>query len=329
MIPRLIDSFNRHLNYLRISIIDWCNLRCKYCQPPEEIAKLGHDDILRYEEILQLARIAVAMGVTKIRVTGGEPLIRKGVTHFLAQLSRLDGLEDLSLTTNGVLLGKNLTALHEAGVRRINISLDTLDRAKFHELTGRDQFNRVWAGIMEAHRMGFHPIKINAVALRGINEDELADLARLSLDYPFHIRFIEHMPIGSADIGATVPLLTPEIKTRLESEGNLIPVSRSRQDGPAQRYKFEGAQGEVGFISAMSRHFCNRCNRLRLTASGNLRPCLLSDYEIDIKTALRSGASDETLSAIFLEAIRHKPSDHHLATRHPQPVQGQMSKIGG
>lgn len=329
MIPRLIDSYNRHLNYLRISITDWCNLRCKYCQPPDQILKLGHEDILRYEEILRIARVAVAMGITKIRVTGGEPFIRKGVTQFLKKLAALDGLQDLSLTTNGVLLAKNLDALLEAGVGRINVSLDTLDPMRFHELTGRDQFHRVWNGIMKAHEMGFHPIKINAVALRGVNEDELCELARLSFDYPFHIRFIEHMPIGSAEIGATVPLLTPEIKTRLEAAGNLIPVSRSRQDGPAQRYRFEGAQGEVGFISAMSRHFCNRCNRLRLTASGNLRPCLLSNYEIDIKSALRQGASEEALVDIFLQAIRHKPSDHHLATRHPQPVKGQMSKIGG
>jgi len=329
MISRLIDSYNRHLNYLRISITDWCNLRCIYCQPPDQITKLGHDDILRYEEILRIARVAVAMGITKIRVTGGEPLIRKGVTGFLKELAALKGLQDLSLTTNGVPLANNLAALRDAGVHRINVSLDTLDRKKFHEITGRDQFERVWKGILKAHEMGFQPIKINAVALRGINEDELCDLARLSYEYPFHIRFIEHMPIGTAEFGATVPLLTPEIKTRLESIGNLIPVSRSQQDGPAQRYRFEGAKGEVGFISAMSRHFCNRCNRLRLTAAGNLRPCLLSDYEIDIKTALRQGASEEALAEIFLTAIRHKPSDHHLATRHPQAVGGQMSKIGG
>jgi cyclic pyranopterin phosphate synthase len=329
MIPRLIDSYNRHLNYLRISITDWCNLRCKYCQPPEHILKLGHEDILRYEEILRIAQIGVAMGITKIRVTGGEPLIRKGVTRFLGELAALDGVQDLSLTTNGVLLEPNLDALRGAGVKRINVSLDTLIPEKFHQLTGRDQFQRVWSGILRAHEMGFHPIKINAVALRGINEDELGDLARLTYDYPFHIRFIEHMPIGTAEIGATVPLLTPEIKTRLESHGNLIPVSRSSQDGPAQRYRFDGAIGEVGFISAMSRHFCNRCNRLRLTAAGNLRPCLLSNYEVDIKTALRKGASEETLADIFLQAIRHKPSDHHMATRNPQPVDGQMSKIGG
>ncbi|MGB5984195.1 MAG: GTP 3',8-cyclase MoaA [Desulfobacterales bacterium] len=329
MIPRLIDSYNRHLNYLRISITDWCNLRCKYCQPPEQIPKLGHEEILRYEEILGICRIAVAMGINKIRVTGGEPLIRKGVTQFLKTLAALPGLQDLSLTTNGVLLAENLPALKDAGVRRINVSLDTLDRVRFKEITGRDHFQRVWDGILSAHRMGFQPIKINAVALRGINDDELTELARLSFAYPFHIRFIEHMPMGSAELGATRPLLTPEIKTRLESVGNLIPISRSRQDGPAQRYRFEGAQGEVGFISAMSRHFCNTCNRLRLTAAGCLRPCLLSDYEVDIKHALRQGVPEEALVEIFLEAIRHKPSDHHLATRHPQTVQGQMSKIGG
>jgi len=326
---KLIDPCNRHLNYLRISITDRCNLKCLYCVPRDQIARISHDEILTYEEILRLVKIGVRLGISKLRVTGGEPLVRKGVYGFLRELSSIDGLADLSLTTNGVALRDNLAKIKSAGIRRINISLDTLQRKKFQQITGLDLFDQVWQGIEMARDMGFHPIKINIVALNGINDDELKDMARLSFDNPFHIRFIEYMPIGDSQMGNGPLLLAPEIKKRISELGQLRPVRNSVNDGPAQRYRFEGARGEVGFIHALSHHFCDRCNRLRLTASGKLRPCLLSDHHEDIKGPLRAGCSDDDLAEIFFKAVRHKPSDHNLAAGNPLRVCGQMHAIGG
>ena len=326
---KLIDPYNRHLNYLRVSITDRCNLKCIYCTPQDLIPRLSHDEILTYEEILRLVRIGIKLGISKIRVTGGEPLVRKGVYGFLNQLSGMEKLSDLSLTTNGVALNANLINIKSAGIKRINISLDTLNREKFLKITGLDLFDQVWQGVIRAHKMGFYPIKLNTVALNGINDDELTDMARLSFEYPFHIRFIEYMPMGKSQMGNGPLLLAPEIKKRISVLGNLIPVRNSINDGPARRYRFEGAKGEIGFIHALSHHFCERCNRLRLTASGQLRPCLLSDHHEDIKGPLRSGCSDEQLAEIFLKAVRHKPSDHNLAVKEPTCVCGQMRSIGG
>lgn len=326
---KLIDPYNRHLNYLRISITDRCNLKCIYCVPRDLIPRLSHDDILTYEEILRLVRIGIKLGISKIRVTGGEPLVRKGVYGFLGDLSGLDGLADLSLTTNGVSLKANLEKIKAAGIKRINISLDTLNRTKFERITGFNLFDQVWQGIEMALEMGFHPIKLNIVALNGINDDELADMARLSFEYPLHIRFIEYMPIGESQIGNGPLLLAPEIKKRISVLGSLIPVANTIDDGPAQRYHFEGAAGEIGFIHALSHHFCDRCNRLRLTARGRLRPCLLSDHHEDVKEVMRTGGTDEELMEVFFKAVRHKPSDHNLAIQNPSRVCGQMSSIGG
>ena len=326
---KLIDPCNRHLNYLRISITDRCNLNCIYCVPKDLVPRISHDEILTYEEILRIVRIGAKLGITKIRVTGGEPLVRKGVVDFLSQLSKIDALSDLSLTTNGVALKENLAKLKSAGIKRINISLDTLKRSKFRRITGLDLFDQVWQGIEMALQMGFHPIKLNIVALNGINDDELAEMARLSFDFPFHIRFIEYMPIGDSQVGSRPLLLAPKIKQHISKLGNLIPIRASVNDGPAQRYRFEGAIGEVGFIHALSHHFCDRCNRLRLTARGQLRPCLLSDHHEDVKGPLRRGYSDEKLAQIFFKAVRHKPSDHNLAVQNPSRVCGQMRSIGG
>ena len=326
---KLIDPYNRHLNYLRISITDRCNLKCIYCVPRDLIPRLSHDEILTYEEILRLVRIGIRLGISKIRVTGGEPLVRKGVYGFLTDLSGLDGLADLSLTTNGVSLKTNLNKITAAGINRINISLDTLNRTKFEHITGLDLFDQVWQGIEMALEMGFHPIKLNIVALKGINDDELTDMARLSFDYPLHIRFIEYMPMGESQIGNGPLLLAPEIKRRISVLGRLIPVPNTKNDGPAQRYHVEGAAGEIGFIHALSHHFCDRCNRLRLTARGQLRPCLLSDHHEDVRGIMRTGGTDEQLAEVFFKAVRHKPSDHNLAIQNPSRVCGQMSSIGG
>jgi cyclic pyranopterin phosphate synthase len=326
---KLVDNFNRHLNYLRISITDRCNLQCRYCEPQDLIPKLSHNEILTYEEILRLVRVATRLGISKVRITGGEPLVRKGVYEFLHELTATDGLKDVSLTTNGVLLKDNLAKIQAVGISRINISLDTLNPKKYHEITGYDEFDRVWQGIEKAHQMGFYPIKLNIVALKGINEEEFVEMAQLSFQYPFHIRFIEYMPIGRSAFNPDGLLLAPEIKSRISDLGNLVTVQEDEHDGPARRYKYEDAIGEIGFIPALSQHFCNKCNRLRLTASGQLRPCLLSDHQEDLKEAIRQGCSDQQLADIFIKAVRHKPSDHNLVAKNPARVCGQMRAIGG
>jgi GTP 3',8-cyclase len=327
---KLIDPSNRRLNYLRISITDRCNLRCQYCSPRQRIPKLCHEDILSYEEILRLVKVAVQLGISKVRITGGEPLVRKGVHEFIQELHKVDGIFDVSLTTNGVLLKDNVDALIAAGLHRINISLDTLNPEKFMKITGANAFDRVWEGIQKAYQAGLSPIKINTVALRNVNDDELEDIARLSFDYPFHFRFIEYMPIGISDRDLADNLYTPEIKQILNDRiGKLVPVEHQISDGPAERFRFEGAAGEVGFISAMSHHFCHTCNRLRLTASGQLRSCLLSDHQEDLKTPLRANASDEELSAVFIKAARMKGVRHGLTAETSVRVSGQMSSIGG
>jgi cyclic pyranopterin phosphate synthase len=325
----LIDTYARHLKYLRISVTDRCNLRCQYCMPRDLIPKLTHADILTYEEILRVVKIGTQLGITKVRVTGGEPLIRKGIFTFLKELRSLNSLEDVSLTTNGVTLEKNLHRIKDAGIKRLNISLDTLDREKFKQITGRDSFDQVWQGLLAAHAMGFKPLKINVVALAGINEDELEKMAALTLEYPFHVRFIEHMPIGKNKFENSGKLLTPDIKRKVASLGELIPVQPGLTDGPAERFKIRDAIGEVGFISALSRHFCDNCNRLRLTAGGQLRPCLLSDRQVDLKRHLRSMASDDELAERFIEAVKLKQAHHGLTDRIPAKVTGQMSSIGG
>ena len=325
----LIDACHRRLNYLRISVTDRCNLRCAYCLPCEDVPRLSHEEVLRYEEILRIVRVGVGLGISKVRVTGGEPLVRKGVVGFLAELARIPEIKDLSLTTNGVRLKEHLNALQAAGVARINISLDTLRPERYRRITGVDAFDAVWEGILAAHARGFRPIKLNVVALAGVNDDELVDLARLSLEHPFHVRFIEFMPIGSSRIGKRPPLLVPEIEERIGALGKLVPVERREMDGPAHRYRFDGAPGEIGFIPAISHQFCRRCNRLRLTASGQLRPCLLSDRQEDLKGPLRRGCSDADLAEVFFSATRHKPSDHNLAVGEPAHVCCQMRSIGG
>lgn len=327
--PKLIDRFQRSLNYLRISITDHCNLRCLYCAPNNLIPKLRHDEILTYEEILRIVKVGAGLGISKVRVTGGEPLTRKGVDHFLEQLCTLDGIDECSLTTNGVLLESHLTAIQEAGVKRLNISLDTLSEKRYKSITGRDQFNKTWDAIMAAHAMGFDPIKINVVMLKGHNDKEWVNLAKLTYQYPFRVRFIEYMPIGRAAQKRESSLQIETIKTQLAQIEELIPITHNPHDGPAERWRFKSAQGEIGFIGALSNHFCGTCNRLRLTASGQLRACLLADREIDIKTPLRSGATDAELAQLFLAAAQIKPERHHLSDDPEQSASSEMSSIGG
>ena len=289
-----------------------------------------HEDILTYEEILRLAGIAVGLGVDKIRLTGGEPLVRKDFPRLLPELMSIPGLKDLSITTNGIYLKENLENIHAAGVKRINISLDSLHRDRFRKITGFDGFDRVWEGIQLAHKMNFHPIKINMVVLKGINDDEVADFARLSVRYPFHVRFIEYMPSGLLHQNEPLHYVSNTlIREKLEEAQPLIQVPRTAIDGPTVRYRFEGAPGEIGFISPLTHHFCQVCNRLRLTANGHLRPCLLFDREMDLKGPMRAGATDRDLERIFSEAADHKPRSHHLDSEDAISLSGRMSAIGG
>lgn len=324
----LYDSYRRRLNYLRVSVTDRCDLRCVYCVPKESIPRLSHRDILRYEEILRIIRIGVDLGITKIRITGGEPLIRKDLLPFLTKLARVKGLRDIALTTNGLQLQTFLAPLKAAGIKRLNISLDTLRRDRFAKITGRDGFDRVWTAVQAAPALGFHPLKINVVAMRGINDDEFQDLAALTRTHPFHVRFIEYMPMGNPNLPGDPYISNEEVRRRIEQIDALEPLPHDGSEGPARRFRYPNAPGEVGFISPLSHHFCDRCNRLRLTAGGQLRPCLLSNQVCDLITPMRQGASDAELAAIFMEGARLKPMAHGL-TCGGKNVDARMSSIGG
>jgi cyclic pyranopterin phosphate synthase len=326
----LLDPFRRKINYLRISITDRCNLRCRYCMPEEGISIIPHGEILTYEEILRVVRVFGAEGISKVRLTGGEPLVRKGIVNFVSRLSQIGEIRDLSLTTNGILLKELAQDLKDAGLKRINISLDSLRKDRFFQITRKDQFEKVWAGIEEALRVGLSPLKINMVAIRGLNEDEIESFARLTLHLPLIVRYIEYMPSGNGEEWRESDLLTiPQIMGHLESVGRLIPVASDRWDGPARRFRIEGSLGEIGLIGAVSSHFCDDCNRLRLTPDGKIRTCLFSDEEIDVKGLLRNGGSDQDLKEQLFVALRKKPERHSINTHQFKKCQRNMSAIGG
>ena len=308
-----IDSYQRRIDYLRISITDRCNLRCIYCMPEDGVAKVSHTHILSYEELLRLARVAIDMGISNVRITGGEPLVRHDALYLCENIARLPGLKSLTLTTNALLLSRYADDLFRAGIKRINISLDTLKPEKYAKITRKDGFHEVWRGIERALEVGFHPIKLNAVVMRSVNDDELEDLARLTYRYPFHVRFIEFMPFGSEPAGADQHFLSAdEILARLQQLGALNPVSSENSNGPARHYKLPGSMGKIGIISPITNHFCASCNRLRLTADGKLRTCLFAAQEIDLRTPLRQGCSDSELACILRTAIANKPERHPL-----------------
>jgi len=326
----LIDNYHRPISYLRISLTDRCNLRCIYCMPKEGISLLGHQDVLSFEEIERIASAAARLGISRVRITGGEPLVRKGVIELSGELMKLPGIEDVSLTTNGTLLTEHAAALRRAGMRRINISLDTLDAEKYKKITRGGDIQKVLDGISAARREGFSPIKINVVAMRGINDDEIAEFARLTIERPVHIRFIEFMPIDIAtDWDKNSFISSSETRGIIRSVGTLNPVDRCNKSGPAEMYRLEGAAGQLGFISPLSNHFCDTCNRMRLTADGKLRTCLFSDQEIDLKEVLRSGVTDQVLEQTISEAIKSKPKGHSISEPSFKKCRRNMSAIGG
>lgn len=317
------------INYLRLSITDRCNLRCFYCNYWQEGDKLPAPEILRYEELLRVASLAAEMGLRKVRVTGGEPLIRRGVVDFLHKLHKIPGLEEICLTTNGVLLPDLAPALYEAGLRRLNVSLDTLRRDRYRKITGRDNFLEVTAGLHRAVSLGFHPVKINCVVLKGLNDDELLDLALLAREHPYQVRFIELMPTGSPDQWQRHFLPMAEVRRHLSMLGTPEPVAPEATAGPARICRFPGFKGEVGFISPMSGHQCLACNRLRLTAAGKLRPCLLKESELDLKGPIRQGASDHFLSYLFQQAVDLKVGGPPYPLEELPPLYCSMASIGG
>ena len=325
----LADSFNRRVTYLRLSVTDRCNLNCCYCAPSRpKLVPLG--GLMSFEEMFRAVKIGVGLGITKVRLTGGEPLCRQDITSFVAQLCRIPQIKDVGLTTNGVRLEQMAAGLKKAGMKRINVSLDTLDVAKFKRITGKNRWNQVWNGIMTAHELGFAPIKINTVVMKGVNDDEVVDLARLTLKYPFHVRFIEYMPIGTDPHGAQGYFVAGKtLKKRLLKTGELIPLVRGENDGPARRFKFPGAPGEIGFISSMSDHFCDKCNRMRLTARGFLRPCLLADDQVDLGSKLKKRACDEDLQELFCRALSMKKGEHGLNFDGADALKTKMVSIGG
>jgi cyclic pyranopterin phosphate synthase len=330
----MVDKYNRNINYLRVSVTDRCNLRCIYCMPAEGISCLRHEEILNYEEIHRIIRIATQLGIRKVRLTGGEPLVRKGITGFVQSLSTISTLEDISMTTNGILLEGFAEELFHAGMRRINISLDSLDAEKYRQITRLGDLQTVLRGIEKARQTGFSPIKINIVAIKGFNDDEILDFARLTFDHPFQIRFIELMPLGDAGLESDNRFLSNDsIRDKIETLGKLEHVKRGQNgtDGPADIYALAGSKGQIGLISAITHNFCSSCNRLRLTADGQLRTCLLTDEETDLRGPMRSGCTDSELTAIIAEAIANKPARHKIAANgaYIKKCVKEMSAIGG
>lgn len=323
----LFDSWQRQINYLRVSVTDHCNLNCVYCSAGS-VTHLPRSEVLTYEEIERVVQVAASLGINKVRLTGGEPLLRPELSKLVRMLSRIESIDDISLTTNGILLSKYAVELKEAGLKRVNVSLDTLKEDRFKRITGRDEFQRVLSGIEAAHLAGLNPVKINMVVMQSINDDETIDFARMSISRGWHVRFIEFMPFGTPATEVLKTVSTQEIKERIQSLGKLEPYTSKTGNGPARYYQLPGARGTIGFISPMTEHFCHSCNRLRLTTDGQLRPCLLDEDEVDLKKPLRNGASMDELKQLIRQAVASKRERHHLAER---LVSGgrPMCQIGG
>lgn len=331
----MLDSWGRRIEYLRVSVTDRCNLRCFYCMPSHGVSrKIPHEAVMSYEEMVRVILCATQLGFKKIRLTGGEPLVRKGVVPFLGKVACTPGVDEVTLTTNGTLLEENLQGLWDVGMRRLNISLDTLDPNRYSVITRGGDWHSVWSGLQASLERGFSPVKINVVAMKGVNDDEWGDLAGLSLKHPVHVRFIELMPLGvhlgsgPEGMARWERMFVPAscVQERIEQMGALEPVE-VMGNGPARYFRLSGGKGTVGFISAMSSHFCSACNRLRLTADGRLNPCLSSDNEVDLLGPMRKGISDEEVKALIEDAVLKKPLEHKMSCG--EGGRRLMSRLGG
>ncbi len=342
---QLVDRFSRTISYLRLSITDRCNLRCLYCMPCDtstidnashKYRNIAASEILSYEELLRIVHIATRLGMSKIRLTGGEPLVRKGIMGFIDKLSEIEGLEQIRLTSNGVLLKNFGRQLYDLGIRHLNISLDTLQPDKFLRITGKDKLDDVLKGIDEALELGFR-IKLNVVAMKGINDDEFIDFAKLALNKSIQVRFIEFMPIGKGSVwNKNNYIKASDIHDILARHYALQDIPGTKGDGPARVFAIdgeEGRRGSVGFISPISHHFCDNCNRLRLTADGRLRACLLHDYDTDLQEILRGGGAEAEIEKAIRDTILYKPKGHEINGEldgEKQPAcRVNMSRIGG
>ena len=328
----LSDSFQRPINYMRVSVTDRCNLRCLYCMPEEGIAWMPHSDILSYEELIAIIRSAAELGITKIRLTGGEPLVRLGVVDFVRMIAEIKEIEDIAMTTNGILLSRYAFDLKKAGLVRVNVSLDTLKAENFKRIcrgaTSGADISKVLDGIAAARAAGLNPVKINMVVMKGFNDDEILDFAQKTIDEEWHVRFIELMPYSGQDGQTPSGLTAREIKKRLDALGKMEPYRHKFGNGPAKYYRFPNAKGTIGFITALSEHFCFSCNRLRLTADGKLRPCLMSETMIDLREPLRNGVSEDKLKELIKEAVNAKPIGHHLKEGQ-RPNDRPFCQVGG
>ena len=325
----LRDSYNRIIDYMRLSVTDRCNLRCIYCMPHED-DPFVFKEILTYEEIIRVVRIGAKLGLRKIRITGGEPLARKNIQYLIKKLKEIEGIQELSMTTNGVLLHQYAEELKQNGLDRINVSLDSLDPEKYSEITRGGQLERVLQGIKKAYSIGLRPLKINTVIIRGINDSEIERFAEFTIYSPYQVRFIEFMPGKDNSWSKEHMVSMDEIKERIEK--NVAPVEpvRHKKSGPAEYYRLKGAKGLIGFISAITHRFCSNCNRLRLTADGKLRPCLFSERVIDLKKALRNGATDEEIERLLCQSVDIKPKGHNIGCDGSgSRIETSMSKIGG
>jgi cyclic pyranopterin phosphate synthase len=327
----LVDTFGRLHDNLRISVTDRCNIRCFFCMPEQPVDFLPRAEILSFEEIERFVRVAVGLGVHKLRLTGGEPLLRRDLPVLIGKLGRLPGVTDLAITTNGILLAELARPLYEAGLRRINIHLDTLDRGRFREIARRDELDRVLAGIDACLRLGYRPIKINAVAVKGLTEPDILPLAHFGRRHGLEIRYIEFMPLDAQGLWRPDRVLTAgEILEILAREfGPLVPVPDGDPRAPAAEYLFSDGVGRIGFIGSVSRPFCLKCNRIRLTADGKLRYCLFALEETDIKGLLRSGASDEEIAAVIRSTVRAKWLGHEINSSRFVAPPRPMYAIGG
>lgn len=324
----LIDTYGRRINYLRLSVTDRCNLRCSYCMPAEGVEKLDHSQVLSYADLLRVSAEAVAAGIEKIRVTGGEPLVRKGILGFLGDLAALPGLKELVLTTNGLLLKEMAQGLRDAGVQRLNISLDSLKPETFAEITRGGKLSRVLDGIEAAESAGFPPHKINVVVMRGVNDDEILDFVEWTVRRPYAVRFIEYMPTcGDADWR---DLCVPgsEIRERIAARYPIEEIRNSERSGPSKNFRVAGAQGSLGIITAMTGHFCDGCNRLRVTASGIAKGCLFSASGVDLRPVLATG-DDELLRQEIGRIVAAKPGRHQVTDEGAEATPFAMSRVGG